>query len=695
MLELHTEYQPVRRYSGFRGSFHFIPVDQYKSDGQPVPNSDCDQQFLSSQQTKSGRFFSPRHPQNYPPGIACTFVFRALPGERIRLDLQGLSLGSDTDADNGTGCRLADPPSQDRVLIFDSDKEDANLLASFSTRCAPASRQQVVSPAGLLKLRFRANSDEHTGSGFAGRFAFVARHMLQPTQPMDRVAAGAALGEGYPTKRPRQYSERQLQFFSSSGKKEGAVTSPDFPSAYPPLTRVIYRFFAEPDETVCISFSSFSLGTGTGTCGLDFAGDRLLIFDGYGADFSNRVSARCGSRSVDDFWSEGRYLTLEFRSDGVVGPGELGFAATYRFFRRSAVPPEPPRPSPAPPVSEPPAARPRPPQPSTAEASSPDCPAEPVVIRGSAPMSGVARTRDFPLGYRRGVCTWDLRAAGGERIVVELRHVDLEPAPATGGALSGSGCSARSSADRVLVTKFLKEPGRERQEAAPPLVFCQVSRDHPVRVMSSSLGRLLVTFNATADSRTRGGLEFSYSFVRDFGVSGEFKVQNRSVGCYFEFRSWQSSTGSFTSPNYPHAYPESLACHYVFLARPEERIRIEFTNYDTESSRLCLPGDSDYVLVEECHRPNYRLQTFCGKPEPGTAYSVTRRTSCLRLSFVSNSQYSAAGFHANYFFEGRTSPGVLFSGLNNGAPPAAECPWLSRQLAAPLLLMAWQLCQTR
>uniref|UniRef100_A0A1I8F3A8 CUB domain-containing protein n=1 Tax=Macrostomum lignano TaxID=282301 RepID=A0A1I8F3A8_9PLAT len=111
----------------------------------------------------------------------------------------------------------------------------------------------------------------------------------------------------YPTKRPRQYSERQLQFFSSSGKKEGAVTSPDFPSAYPPLTRVIYR-----------------------TCGLDFAGDRLLIFDGYGADFSNRVSARCGSRSVDDFWSEGRYLTLEFRSDGVVGPGELGFAATYR-----------------------------------------------------------------------------------------------------------------------------------------------------------------------------------------------------------------------------------------------------------------------------------------------------------------------------------------------------------------------------
>uniref|UniRef100_A0A1I8FDI3 CUB domain-containing protein n=1 Tax=Macrostomum lignano TaxID=282301 RepID=A0A1I8FDI3_9PLAT len=382
-----------------------------------------------------------------------------------------------------------------------------------------------------------------------------------------------------------------------------------------------------------------------------------------------RVSARCGSRSVvDDFWSEGRYLTLEFPLRRVVGPGELGFAGTPPgSFRRSPL---------------------WPPSRAGGFASATRLGSRPQPDRGIrrtvdrrkllTRLSGRARwssrglradvrggcgTRDFPLGYR----SRSLHLTCG-------RPAALSGSSSSCGTRSTSSRRsdrARSSAYRVLVTKFLKEPA---QEAAPPLVLLPgeprpdpLAR-HEARVWAACARHF---FKCQRPTRELGGESCSYVVssyqlrVRDFGVSGEFKrglLERRPelpLGC-----AEATEAGSFTqapTTSRTPTSPESLACHYVFLARPEERIRIEFTgsNYDTESSRL----RSD------------------GKPGAGTAYSVTRRPPALRLSFVSNSQYSAAGLPRELLsLRAKPVQAYFFPVSTMELLRSPSAAWLSRQL---------------
>uniref|UniRef100_A0A1I8I7K6 CUB domain-containing protein n=2 Tax=Macrostomum lignano TaxID=282301 RepID=A0A1I8I7K6_9PLAT len=139
-----------------------------------------------------------------------------------------------------------------------------------------------------------------------------------------------------------------------------------------------------------------------------------------------------------------------------------------------------------------------------------------------------------------------------------------------------------------------------------------------------------------------------------FAVLGTYKNQRPDLGCHFSFYSRQHSSGSFSSPNFPFEYPEKLHCQYVFYARPRERVRIEFSDFSTETlSESCPDGESDFVHAEECDRPGLpALARLCGDPSiRGRRFRLERQTTCLRLVFVSNSRYSAMGFFANYFFE--------------------------------------------
>ena len=52
----------------------------------------CTYDFYSNKTPKSGRFFSPRYPQNYPPGANCQYVFYGLDGERVKVTFQNIQL---------------------------------------------------------------------------------------------------------------------------------------------------------------------------------------------------------------------------------------------------------------------------------------------------------------------------------------------------------------------------------------------------------------------------------------------------------------------------------------------------------------------------------------------------------------------------------------------------------------------------
>ena len=40
--------------------------------------------------------------------------------------------------------------------------------------------------------------------------------------------------------------------------------------------------------------------------------------------------------------------------------------------------------------------------------------------------------------------------------------------------------------------------------------------------------------------------------------------------------------GSVASPNFPNQYTKNLACIYRFIGLPNERVRLEFTDFDVD-----------------------------------------------------------------------------------------------------------------
>lgn len=52
--------------------------------------------------------------------------------------------------------------------------------------------------------------------------------------------------------------------------------------------------------------------------------------------------------------------------------------------------------------------------------------------------------------------------------------------------------------------------------------------------------------------------------------------------CGFVFKSWESSNGTFTSPNFPGLYPRDTECHYFFLGNESQKTHITFAYFDVE-----------------------------------------------------------------------------------------------------------------
>jgi len=54
--------------------------------------SQCIYDFYSSERSKTGRLFSPRYPQHYPPHANCQFFFYALPHEKVQVTFDSIEL---------------------------------------------------------------------------------------------------------------------------------------------------------------------------------------------------------------------------------------------------------------------------------------------------------------------------------------------------------------------------------------------------------------------------------------------------------------------------------------------------------------------------------------------------------------------------------------------------------------------------
>ncbi|KAL0275069.1 UNVERIFIED_CONTAM: hypothetical protein PYX00_003049 [Menopon gallinae] len=92
VLEFHTDRRSSNS-SGFLGHFRFIDRRLFQTDGQKLPGTMCDHQFISSNYSLThGKFYSPRYPSSYPKNIKCAYRFRARLKERIRIVFEEVAL---------------------------------------------------------------------------------------------------------------------------------------------------------------------------------------------------------------------------------------------------------------------------------------------------------------------------------------------------------------------------------------------------------------------------------------------------------------------------------------------------------------------------------------------------------------------------------------------------------------------------
>uniref|UniRef100_A0A1I8JER6 Cubilin n=2 Tax=Macrostomum lignano TaxID=282301 RepID=A0A1I8JER6_9PLAT len=649
LLEFHSELtRPLQNpshvlvYAGFKGGFYFERADQYQTSGTRVDGSTCDYEFLSSSAHKSGQFYSPAYPQNYQPGMTCNYHFRALAGERVRIDFEAIDLGG---AENRSACLNGGSSSgssdQDRLTVADSERDDASgsLYFSFSSYCRFDSKVQTVSQEAYFRVKFVSNADSVIGQGFSARYGFVARHKLQATRPLDRdvLSANGIL--------PNKVIEHTIEFRSSQSK-QGVFSSVNYSESkgYPRLAKFTYRFIGRPGEMAHIRFIDFRLdGPVTGSCSSD-QGDRVLVYYSSSA-LGNPNAVFCGTQYSESVYSTGPHLTLVFHTDDRLTLGERGFNGNYYFTER---------------VDKHELDTPKD-QGMVATDSKQvtlGCSAN-REIRSDESSSGVLHSPNYPDGYQQLHCSWTFlgRANKTERVVLEIQELDVESR--TTDISTALECTSK---DQVTITKYIEMQMSGGKVDAVDKPFCEVRSSRPVRIMSTRIPKLKLSFYTEKASKVRRGLRFKYSFVQDFGILGEHKMQNQSLGCHFEFHSNRASSGNFSSPNYPYAYPEQLTCTYIFRARPHEITRIEFTNFDTETSRrACIPDESDFVTADDCSRPiglASSQNVLCGRPERGKAFVYKFQATCVRVVFVSNDRYNSPGFLGVYYFDRLSNPAL-------------------------------------
>ncbi|XP_065787322.1 adhesion G-protein coupled receptor G6 isoform X4 [Muntiacus reevesi] len=100
-----------------------------------------------------------------------------------------------------------------------------------------------------------------------------------------------------------------------------------------------------------------------------------------------------------------------------------------------------------------------------------------------------------------------------------------------------------------------------------------------------------------------------------------------------------SPSGTFTSPCYPHDYPNSQACMWTLRAPTGYIIQITFTDFDIEEAPNCI--------YDSLSLDNGESQTkFCGATAKGLSFNSSANE--MHVSFSSDFSIQKKGFNASY-----------------------------------------------
>ncbi|XP_052823104.1 suppressor of lurcher protein 1 isoform X9 [Octopus bimaculoides] len=307
ILEFHSDTGPGN-YTGFRGIFQFLDKSKFVTNGVRDPGTPCTYSYISTNSTKTGGLFSPRYPQNYPPGASCQFIFEGLPGEKVKVEFENIQLHHvDKSCDE----------SYDAILVHDGIDKSANVIGIF---CDVHNTQVVKSSGRYMYIDFYSD-DKDERQGFAAKYTFFTEHQ---TTADSRTTPSTATN-----------CNRHI---SSADGKNGTITSPNYPNPYPGDITCRFTFEGSGPERVQLRFTHMDLYFPGGNAAKPHdcqAADSVTItiyINGEPTD----LDTKCGRELPPMYMSNEHRMTVVFRSL-TYSHTVTGFQADYAFVRNFGI----------------------------------------------------------------------------------------------------------------------------------------------------------------------------------------------------------------------------------------------------------------------------------------------------------------------------------------------------------------------
>ncbi|XP_029634829.1 bone morphogenetic protein 1 isoform X4 [Octopus sinensis] len=390
ILEFHSDTGPGN-YTGFRGIFQFLDKNSYLqrssvsqtagreimvhegkfvTNGVRDPGTPCTYSYISTNSTKTGGLFSPRYPQNYPPGASCQFIFEGLPGEKVKVEFENIQLhhvdkryqigtkcpievadGLSTDTRTNPSC----DESYDAILVHDGIDKSANVIGIF---CDVHNTQVVKSSGRYMYIDFYSD-DKDERQGFAAKYTFFTEHqttadsrttpstgmknsnaesVIEKTKMRDVNAAATEILVPSMDPTNSNASTNCNRHISSADGKNGTITSPNYPNPYPGDITCRFTFEGSGPERVQLRFTHMDLYFPGGNAAKPHdcqAADSVTItiyINGEPTD----LDTKCGRELPPMYMSNEHRMTVVFRSL-TYSHTVTGFQADYAFVRNFGI----------------------------------------------------------------------------------------------------------------------------------------------------------------------------------------------------------------------------------------------------------------------------------------------------------------------------------------------------------------------
>jgi len=367
ILEFHSDSGPGN-FTGFRGIFQFLDKSKFVTDGVRETGTPCTYSFISTNSTKSGGLFSPRYPQNYPPGASCQFIFEGLPGEKVRIEFENIQLHHvDKSCDE----------SDDAIIVHDGRDKSASVIGIF---CDVHNTQVLKSGGRYLYIDFYSDERDER-QGFAAKYTFFTEHETTPdsrstispgvrdtnekavtAKPKlrDTIAASGMRGSNTDMvtekAKTREINAEATEIMvpmdptnsnastncnrhiSSADGKNGTITSPNYPNPYPGDITCRFTFEGSGPERVQLRFTHMDLYFPGGNaadphdCQTADSVTITIYIDGEPTD----LDTKCGKKLPPMYMSNEQRMTVVFRSL-TYSHTVTGFQADYAFVRNFGI----------------------------------------------------------------------------------------------------------------------------------------------------------------------------------------------------------------------------------------------------------------------------------------------------------------------------------------------------------------------